>query len=152
MWQHATSSQSSLTSDSKLCSNPYRERCQFWSLRVHMSNRMTKTSIRNAKETIIKYIIIVQTVVTHKLLQFEDVNPTVTLCPFLASLFCAEKERRAAFSIAGLSARIHFSNSDLCWVSNVEALSTSRCFLQSPPCAMMLTRTKRTSRDRISRY
>ena len=33
---------------------------------------------------------------------------------------------RAAFSIPGLSARIHFSNSDLRWVSDAETLSTSR--------------------------
>jgi len=76
---------------------------------------MTKLSTRNAKDTIIELAIIVRIVVTHKLLQFEDVNPAVTLWPFLASRnnFAQEKSPRAAFTIAGLLARIHFSNSDL---------------------------------------
>ena len=67
-------------------------------------------------------------VATHKLPQFEDVNPEVTLWPFLASRdnFAQEKNPRAASPIAGLSARIHFSNSDLSWVSDTEVLSTSR--------------------------
>ena len=50
-----------------------------------MSNRMTKISNRNAKDTIIEVVIIVRIVVTHKLFQFEDVNLAVTLWPFLAS-------------------------------------------------------------------
>ena len=72
---------------------------------------MTKLSTRNVKDTIIELVI----VVTHKMLQFEDVNPAVTLWPFLASRdnFAQENNPRAAFSIAGLSAGIHFSNSDL---------------------------------------
>ena len=80
-----------------------------------MSNRMTKRSSRNAKDTIIKLVIIVRIVATHKLFQFENVNPAVTLWPFIASrdIFAQKKNLRAAFSIAGLSARIHFSNSDL---------------------------------------
>jgi len=76
---------------------------------------MTKLSTRNAKDTIIELVIIVRIVVTHKMLQFEDVNPGVTLWPFLASRdnFAQENNARVAFSIVGLSARIHFSNSDL---------------------------------------
>jgi len=76
---------------------------------------MTKLSTRNAKNLIIELVIIVRIVVRHKLPQFEDVNPAVTLWPFLASIdnFAQENDPRAAFSIAGLSARIHFSNSDL---------------------------------------
>jgi len=58
----------------KVCNNLYRERCQIWSLQVHMSNRMTILSTRNAKYTIIELVIIVRIVVTHKILQFE-VNP-----------------------------------------------------------------------------
>jgi len=75
---------------------------------------MTKLSTRNAKDTIIELVIIVRIVVTHKMLQFEDVNPTVTLWPFLASRdnLRRKKKSRAAISIAGLSAGIHFSNSD----------------------------------------
>jgi len=46
---------------------------------------MTKLSTRNAKDTIIELVIIVQIVVTHKLLQFADVNPAVTLWLFLTS-------------------------------------------------------------------
>jgi len=46
---------------------------------------MTKLSTSNAKDTIIELVIIVRIVVTHKMLQFEDVNPAVTLWPFLAS-------------------------------------------------------------------
>jgi len=63
----------------KLCSNLYLERCQMWSLYVHMSNRMTKLSTENAKDTIIELVIIVRIVTTHKLPQFEDINPAVTL-------------------------------------------------------------------------
>ena len=44
-----------------------------------MSNQMTKLSIKNAKDTNIELVIIVRIDVTHKLLQFEDVNPAVTL-------------------------------------------------------------------------
>jgi len=50
-----------------------------------MSNQMTKLSTRNAKNTIVELVIIVRIVVTHKLPQFEDVNPAVKLLPFLAS-------------------------------------------------------------------
>ena len=76
---------------------------------------MTKLSIRNAKNTIIELVIIVRIVVTHKMLQFEDVNPAVTLWPFLASRdnFAQEIDPRSAFSMAGLSAGIYLSNSDL---------------------------------------
>jgi len=76
---------------------------------------MTKLSTRNVKDTIIELVIIVRIVVTHKLPEFEDVNPGVTLWPFLAPRdnFAQENNARAAFSIAGLSARIRFSNSDL---------------------------------------
>ena len=76
---------------------------------------MTKLNTRNAKNTIIEVVIIVRIVVMHKLPQFEDVNPAVTLWPFLASTdnFAHDHDPRAAFLIAGLSARIHFSNSDL---------------------------------------
>jgi len=42
---------------------------------------------RNAKDTIIELVIIVRIVVTHKLLQLEDVDPAVTLWPFLASRY-----------------------------------------------------------------
>jgi len=69
---------------------------------------MTKPSTRNAKDTLIKLVIIVRIVATHKVLQFEpqDVNPVFTLWPFLASRdrFSQEKNPRAASSIAGLSA------------------------------------------------
>ena len=44
-----------------------------------------KLSTRNAKDTIIELVIIVRIVVTHKMLQFEDVNLAVTLWLFLAS-------------------------------------------------------------------
>jgi len=85
---------------------------------------MTKLSTRNAKDTIIELVIIVRIVVTHKMLEFEDVNPTVTLWPFLASrdfnsrpicrnFFPEQIVSGKAISIAGLSAGIHFSNSDL---------------------------------------
>jgi len=40
---------------------------------------MTKLITRNAKDAIIEVVIIVQIVETHKPLQFEDVNPAVTL-------------------------------------------------------------------------
>jgi len=40
--------------------------------------------------------------------------------------FAQENNARVVFSIAGLSARIHFSNSDSRWVSNTEVYSTSR--------------------------
>ena len=56
----------------KLCRHLYRGRCQIWSLWVHMSNRMTKRSSRNAKDTIIKLVMIVRIVATHKLFQFEN--------------------------------------------------------------------------------
>ena len=49
-----------------------------------MSNQITKLSTRNAKDTIIELVIIVRMVVTHKMLQFEDVNPAVTLWPLFA--------------------------------------------------------------------
>jgi len=56
---------------------------------------MTKLSTRNAKNTIIELVIIVRIVVTHKLPQFEDVNPGVTLWPFLASeTICAGKRKK----------------------------------------------------------
>jgi len=48
-----------------------------------MSNQMTKLSTSNAKDTIIELVIIVHIVVTRKVLKFEDVNPGVTLWPFL---------------------------------------------------------------------
>ena len=46
---------------------------------------MTKLSTRNAKNMIIELVIIVRIVVTHKMLQIEDVNPAVTLWLFLTS-------------------------------------------------------------------
>jgi len=39
-----------------------------------MSNRMTKLSTRNAKDTIIELVIKVRIVVTHKVPEFEDVE------------------------------------------------------------------------------
>ena len=58
---------------------------------------MTRLSTKNAKDTIIEPVIIVRRVVTHKLLQFEDVNPAVTLRPICTNpplkLRCALSER-----------------------------------------------------------
>jgi len=44
---------------------------------------MKKLSTRNAKDTIFELVMIVWIVVTHKLLQFEDINLAVTLLTFL---------------------------------------------------------------------
>jgi len=125
----------------KLCSNLYREKCQIWSLQVHMSNRMTKLSTRNAKDTIIEHVIVVRIFVTRKcpnLRRKSSSHTLVILC--IQKQFPQKRKPRAIFSIAGLSARISFSNSDLCWVSDTEALSTSRSsacwnYLIAPWCS-----------------
>ena len=124
-WQCATSSQSSLTSDSKLGSNLYRERCQIWSLQVHMSNRMTKCITRNAKDTIIELVRIIRIVVTHKLGLKTKIQQSRSSHSLHLETICAGKETQSSFFNGRPICTIYYSNSPLHWVSDTEALSTS---------------------------
>jgi len=103
----------------------------------------------------IELVIIVRIVVTHKLPQFEAVNPGVTLWPFFhPETIYAEngKKTGAAFSIAGLSAGIHFFEFRLALSERHRSLVHLKVqrLLESPPCAKMLTRTDRTQCHVIS--
>jgi len=133
-----------------------------------MSDQMTKLRTRNAKDTIIELVIIVRIVMTHKLLQFEDVNPVVTLCPSRAS---RDNWRRKGFPeqpfqyqayLYESTSQIHSyanytSRSSACWnrlLAPLCAHAQNECHVISSPDIDLhiLVTNSRSMQDHIAKF